>query len=242
MHTEVPPCVHGFFSSLAGTRQWLGGGLIRSRERSLGARYQPCFAGVQRALHPMRCALRARVADAGNRGARCGQLTSGIRSRAGWRAIDSLENKNTAAFLRRGGNTRGTTLDFSLHSRRITAPAVLPYLSGKNAPGPCSPLASRRFSPAAALFSRNPSGTLPFVAYAFIIQVFRAMSTRFLHGYRTARSEPTGDWVEHFARFSSLTLMGSFTKAPCYICMLGYITIFVLRLRCNAKFYHQISK
>lgn len=56
-------------------------------------------------------------------------------------------------------------------------PAVSPYLSGKNAPGPCSRPSSRRFSAPAALWWRIRADTLPFTAYGFIIQVLESLST-----------------------------------------------------------------
>ena len=64
-------------------------------------------------------------------------------------------------------------------SGRITAPAVSPYLSGENAPGSCSRQNLRRFSASAALWWQAPAGTLPFVAYGFIIPVFPVLSMAF---------------------------------------------------------------
>jgi len=73
---------------------------------------------------------------------------------AAYRLTHCPLNKNPASFhvLEGASYARGTTLVSSLIDRRISVPAALPYISGRNAPGPCSLLALRRVSPAAALY------------------------------------------------------------------------------------------
>ena len=91
--------------------------------------------------------------------------------------------------------------------RRISAPAAAPTCRARTLPDHVPGRILRRFSASAALLWQARSGTLPFLAYAFIIQVLRMLSMR----------NPPGEGLFQ-ARHSRYIAMKLFVSSCNFIC------------------------